>query len=49
MNGKDITGMARDSAEALSLFLDRQCYIALVELNIKGIGGIELIEKIKKA
>lgn len=49
MNGMEITGMARDGAEALSLFLDRQCDIALVDLNMKGMGGIELIEKIKKA
>lgn len=49
MNGMEITGMAHDGSEALSLLMDRQCDIALVDLNMKGMGGIELIEKIKKA
>ena len=49
MNGMKITGMAHDGREALSLLMDRQCDIALVDLNMKGMGGIELIEKIKKA
>ena len=49
MNGMEITGMAHDGIEALSLLTDRQCDIALVDLNMKGMGGIELIEKIKKA
>lgn len=49
MNGMEITGMARDGSEALSMLMDRQCDIALVDLNMKGMGGIELIEKIKKA
>lgn len=49
MNGMEITGMAHDGSEALSMLMDRQCDIALVDLNMKGMGGIELIEKIKKA
>lgn len=48
MNGMEITGMAHDGSEALSMLMDRQCDIALVDLNMKGMGGIELIEKIKK-
>lgn len=48
MNGMEITGMTHDGNEALSSLEGNKCDIALVDLNMKGMGGIELIEKIKK-
>lgn len=48
MNGMAITGMAHDGTEALRLLLDCPCDIALVDLNMKGMGGIELISRMKQ-
>ena len=48
MNGMEIAGMARDGAEALELLKQSICDIALVDLNMKGMGGIELIGHMKK-
>ena len=48
MNGMEIAGMARDGAEALELLKKVSCNLALVDLNMKGMGGIELIEHIKR-
>lgn len=48
MNDMEITGMANDGNEALSILRHKQCDIALVDLNMKGMGGAELIGKIKK-
>ena len=43
-----IVGKAHDGAEALSLLKDTACDIALVDLNMKGMGGIELIGILKQ-
>lgn len=48
MNGMEVAGMARDGAEALDLMCGSSCDIALVDLNMKGMGGIELISHMKK-
>lgn len=48
MNGMEIAGMARDGAEALELLKKVSCNLALVDLNMKGMGGIELIEHMKR-
>ena len=44
----NVVGMAHDGNEALELFKSHQCEIALVDLNMKGMGGIELIRRIKQ-
>lgn len=41
------SGSAHDGKEALSLLEKIHCDLALIDLNMKGMGGIELIEKIK--
>ena len=47
LNDHEIVGKAHDGVEALaglqSLPSDRQPELALVDLNMKGMGGIELI------
>lgn len=48
MNGMNIAGMARDGAAALELLKHSACDIALVDLNMKGMGGIELISHMKR-
>ena len=48
MNGMEVVGMAKDGAEALALMNGNSCDIALVDLNMKGMGGIELIGHLKK-
>ncbi|MCI9080566.1 MAG: response regulator transcription factor [Lachnospiraceae bacterium] len=48
MNQINVTGMAHDGKEALSILRDRHCQLALVDLNMKGMGGIELIQRIKE-
>lgn len=47
LNGLTIIGMAHDGHEALSVLAERSCELALVDLNMKGMGGIELISRIK--
>lgn len=47
LNGMEITGTARDGSEALSVLVESPCELALVDLNMKGMGGIELISRIK--
>lgn len=47
LNKMEIIGMAHDGFEALSILAERQCDLALVDLNMKGMGGIELISHIK--
>ncbi len=47
-NNYEITGKANDGKEALEILKKTECDIALVDLNMKGMGGIELIEKMKK-
>ncbi|MCI8379120.1 MAG: response regulator transcription factor [Lachnospiraceae bacterium] len=42
-----VTGKAHDGQEALSLLKEEMCDIAMVDLNMKGMGGIELISRMK--
>ena len=48
MNQIKVIGMAHDCKEALAILREKQCQMALVDLNMKGMGGIELIKEIKK-
>ena len=48
MNQIKVIGMAHDGKEALAILREKQCQVALVDLNMKGMGGIELIKEIKK-
>ena len=48
MNGYEITGKANDGRAALEILTGVRPDIALVDLNMKGMGGIELIGKMKK-
>jgi len=48
MNQMQIIGMAHDGYEALDVLSEHFCDLALVDLNMKGMGGIELIAHIKK-
>lgn len=47
MNGMEIVGKAKDGNEALLRLETVTCDLALVDLNMKGMGGIELIEKLR--
>jgi len=47
MNHMEIVGMAHDGFEALDILSGHICDLALVDLNMKGMGGIELIARIK--
>ena len=48
MNQIHVTGMAHDGREALEMLENKPCQMALVDLNMKGMGGIELIHKMKE-
>ncbi|MBO4484047.1 MAG: response regulator transcription factor [Lachnospiraceae bacterium] len=48
LNDMQVVGKAHDGAEALSVLRKETCDIALVDLNMKGMGGIELIGHMKK-
>ena len=48
MNQMQIIGMAHDGYEALDVLSEHFCDLALIDLNMKGMGGIELISHIKK-
>lgn len=48
LNDMEIVGKAHDGIEALSVLEGASCDIALVDLNMKGMGGIELIGHMKK-
>lgn len=50
LNGFDIVGKANDGREALKILEEEvnQCDIALVDLNMKGMGGLELIRLMKE-
>lgn len=48
MNQMNVVGLAKDGKEALRMMQDRTCHIALVDLNMKGMGGIELIQNMKR-
>lgn len=45
--GMDVSGMARDGSEAIKIISENPCDIALVDLNMEGMGGIELIKILK--
>ena len=47
MNGMESVGMAHDGFEALKVLSGHICDLALVDLNMKGMGGIELIARMK--
>ena len=48
LNDMEIVGKAHDGNECLDLLKSVSCDIALVDLNMKGMGGIELIGHLKK-
>lgn len=48
LNNMDIIGTAHDGHEALAILAEKTCDLALVDLNMKGMGGIELISHMKK-
>lgn len=48
LNQMEVVGKANDGKEALHLLADISCDIALVDLNMKGMGGIQLIGEMKK-
>lgn len=50
LNNMEITGKANDGKEALQLLEEKEadCDIALVDLNMKGMGGTELIKIMKE-
>lgn len=47
VNNMEIAGKAHDGYEALKGLAEKKCDLALVDLNMKGMGGIELIARIK--
>lgn len=48
MNQIHVIGMAHDGKEALAILKNKSCQMALVDLNMKGMGGIELIHALKQ-
>ena len=48
LNDMEIVGKAHDGREALDILKKTKCDIALVDLNMKGMGGIELIDHMKR-
>lgn len=48
MNGMEVVGKAADGKAALSLLEHTSCDVALVDLNMKGMGGIELIAHLRQ-
>ena len=48
LNDMEIVGKAHDGREALDILNKAKCDIALVDLNMKGMGGIELIDHMKR-
>lgn len=48
MNQINVIGMAHDGREALSILRERTCQLAMVDLNMQGMGGIELIRRMKQ-
>lgn len=47
LGNMEIIGKAQDGNEALSILKDNRCELALVDLNMKNMGGIELIGHIR--
>ncbi|MBQ9936597.1 MAG: response regulator transcription factor [Lachnospiraceae bacterium] len=48
LNGMEIVGKANDGKEALDILEGVECDIALVDINMKGMGGIQLIGHMKE-
>lgn len=48
IGGMEVAGSARDGNEALSVLEKIKCDIALVDINMQGMGGIELIGHLKE-
>lgn len=48
IGGMDVVGMAHDGNEALSILETASCDIALVDINMQGMGGIELIGHLRR-
>lgn len=48
LNNMDIIGKAHDGFEALGILKDSECDIALVDINMQGMGGIELISHLRR-
>ncbi|MBO7515778.1 MAG: response regulator transcription factor [Lachnospiraceae bacterium] len=48
LNQMEVVAKAHDGREALEILKGTSCDIALVDLNMKGMGGIELIGKLKE-
>ena len=50
LNSFDVVGKANDGREALKILKEQvnECDIALVDLNMKGMGGLELIKLMKE-
>lgn len=50
LNNMEVVGKANDGTAAMKILdsMDEGCDIALVDLNMKGMGGIELIKEIKE-
>ena len=48
INDMEIVGKAHDGHEALKILKGTECDVGLVDLNMKGMGGIELIGHMKK-
>ncbi len=48
LNQMEVVAKAHDGREALELLKEIECDIALVDLNMKGMGGIELIGQLKE-
>lgn len=44
----EVVGIAKDGKDALEQLLEVKAEIALVDLNMKGMGGLELIPKLKE-
>ncbi len=47
-NDMEVIAAAHDGYEALEILKTKQCELALVDLNMKGMGGLELIGILKK-
>lgn len=49
MNGLHVAGMAHDGEEALAVLEKKRCQIALVDLNMRGMRGVELIRAMRRS
>lgn len=49
MNGLHVAGMAHDGEEALAVLEKKHCQIVLVDLNMRGMRGVELIRAMRRS